>query len=41
MELIIKKNPTDLARAAADLIAKRITDVLKTQDRFTIALSVR
>ncbi|QJD80169.1 6-phosphogluconolactonase [Spirosoma rhododendri] len=39
MELIIKKNPTDLAKAAADLITKRITDALKTQDRFTIALS--
>jgi 6-phosphogluconolactonase len=39
MQLIIKKNPTDLAKAAADFIAKRIKDVLKTQDRFTIALS--
>ncbi len=39
MNLIIKKNPTELAKAAADLIAKRISDVLKTQDRFTIALS--
>lgn len=39
MDLIVKKNPTDLAKAAADLIAKRIKDVLKTQDRFTIALS--
>jgi len=39
MNLIIKKTPTELAKAAADLIAKRITDVLKTQDRFTIALS--
>ena len=39
MQLIVKKNPADLARAAADFITKRITDVLKTQDRFTIALS--
>jgi 6-phosphogluconolactonase len=39
MELIIKKNPVDLAKAAADLITKRIKDTLKTQDRFTIALS--
>lgn len=39
MQLIIKKNPADLAKAAADFMAKRISDVLKTQDRFTIALS--
>lgn len=39
MQLIVKKNPTELAKAAADFITKRITDVLKTQDRFTIALS--
>ncbi|RYF40790.1 MAG: 6-phosphogluconolactonase [Cytophagaceae bacterium] len=39
MQLIIKKNPADLAKAAADFIAKRIKEVLKTQDRFTIALS--
>ncbi|GAB3639671.1 6-phosphogluconolactonase [Spirosoma arcticum] len=39
MQLIIKKNPADLAKAAADFIAKRIKDVLKRQDRFTIALS--
>lgn len=39
MQLIIKKNPNDLAKAAADFITKRIKDVLKTQDRFTIALS--
>ena len=39
MQLIVKKNPADLAKAAADFVAKRIKDVLKTQDRFTIALS--
>ena len=39
MELIIKKNPTELAKGAAEFITKRIIDVLKTQDRFTIALS--
>ncbi|MBC8155007.1 MAG: 6-phosphogluconolactonase [Bacteroidetes bacterium] len=39
MQLIIKKNPADLAKAAADFIAQRIKEVLKTQDRFTIALS--
>ncbi|MVM30060.1 6-phosphogluconolactonase [Spirosoma sp. HMF4905] len=39
MQLIIKKNPTELAKAAADFIAKRIKEVLKKQDRFTIALS--
>jgi 6-phosphogluconolactonase len=39
MQLIITKNPTDLAKTAADFIAKRIKDVLKKQDRFTIALS--
>lgn len=39
MELIIKKNPTELAKAAADFIARRIKDTLKTKDRFTIALS--
>lgn len=39
MQLIVKKNPVDLAKAAADFIAKRIKEVLKTQDRFTIALS--
>ena len=39
MQLIIRKNPADLAKAAADFIAKRIKDVLKKQDRFTIALS--
>ena len=39
MELIIKKNPANLAKTAADFILNRITDVLKTQDRFTIALS--
>lgn len=39
MQLLIKKNPADLAKAAADFIAKRIKDVLKKQDRFTIALS--
>jgi len=39
MELIIQKNPDALAKAAADFITKRIKDVLKTQDRFTIALS--
>ena len=39
MELIIKKNPTELAKAAADLIAKRIKETLKTKDQFTIALS--
>ncbi|MBC7568641.1 MAG: 6-phosphogluconolactonase [Spirosoma sp.] len=39
MELIIQKNPDALARAAADFITKRIKHVLKTQDRFTIALS--
>ncbi len=39
MELIVKKNPADLAKGAADFIARRIKDVLKKQDRFTIALS--
>lgn len=39
MQLIIKKNPTELAKEAAVFITKRINDVLKTQDRFTIALS--
>ncbi|GAB3969260.1 6-phosphogluconolactonase [Spirosoma terrae] len=39
MQLIITKNPTDLAKTAADFIANRIKDVLKKQDRFTIALS--
>ena len=39
MQLIVKKNPAELAKAAADFIAKRIKEVLKTQDRFTIALS--
>lgn len=39
MQLIVRKNPTDLARAAADFITQRIKTVLKTQDRFTIALS--
>lgn len=39
MQLIVRKNPADLAKAAADFIAKRIKDVLKKQDRFTIALS--
>ncbi|GAB3989892.1 6-phosphogluconolactonase [Spirosoma daeguense] len=39
MELIVTKNPNDLAKTAANLIAKRIKDVLKTKDRFTIALS--
>ncbi len=39
MKLIIQKNPDALAKAAADFITKRIKDVLKTQERFTIALS--
>lgn len=39
MQLIIKPNPTELAKAAADFITKRIQDTLKKQDRFTIALS--
>ena len=39
MQLIVKKNPADLTKAAADFVAKRINDVLKKQDRFTIALS--
>lgn len=39
MQLIIKKNPTELAKAAADLITKRIKEVLQKKDRFTIALS--
>ena len=39
VQLIVKKNPADLAKAAADFVAKRIKDVLKKQDRFTIALS--
>lgn len=39
MQLIVKKNPTELAKAAADFITKHIKDVLKKQDRFTIALS--
>lgn len=39
MELIIKKNPTELAKAAANLITKRIKEVLQKKDRFTIALS--
>lgn len=39
MQLIIKKNPTELAKEAASLITRRINEVLKTQDRFTIALS--
>lgn len=39
MQLIIRKNPTELAKTAADLITKRIKNTLKTKDRFTIALS--
>ena len=39
MQLIIKKNPTELAKAAADLITKQINEVLQKKDRFTIALS--
>lgn len=39
MQLIIKPNPTELAKVAADFIAQRIQSTLKTQDRFTIALS--
>ena len=39
MQLIIRKNPTELAKTAADFITKRINEVLKTQARFTIALS--
>ena len=39
MQLIIKKNPTELAKEAASFITRRINEVLKTQDRFTIALS--
>lgn len=39
MQLIARKNPADLAKAAADFMVRRINDVLKTQDRFTIALS--
>ncbi|GAB4033564.1 6-phosphogluconolactonase [Spirosoma gilvum] len=39
MQLIVKKNPADLAKAAAEFIAKQIKEVLKKQDRFTIALS--
>ena len=39
MQLIIRKNSADLAKEAANFVAKRIKDVLKTQDRFTIALS--
>ena len=39
MELIIQKNPDALAKAAAEFITQRIKTVLKTQDRFTIALS--
>lgn len=39
MQLITTKNPADLAKTAADFITKRIKDVLKNQDRFTIALS--
>lgn len=39
MQLIVTKNPTELAKAAADFIAKRIKEVLKTKDQFTIALS--
>ncbi|MBD2755329.1 6-phosphogluconolactonase [Spirosoma validum] len=39
MQLIVKKNPTELAKAAADFISKRIKEVLETKDQFTIALS--
>ncbi len=39
MQRIIKKNPADLAKAAADFITKRIKEVLKKQDRFTLVLS--
>lgn len=39
MQLIIKKNPTELAKAAADFVTKRIKDTLQSKDRFTIALS--
>lgn len=39
MQLLVQKNPDALAKAAATFITKRIKDVLKTQDRFTIALS--
>ncbi|AQG79169.1 6-phosphogluconolactonase [Spirosoma montaniterrae] len=39
MQLIVTKNSADLAKKAADFIAKRIVDTLKKQERFTIALS--
>lgn len=39
MQLRIQKNPDALAKAAAEFITDRIKTVLKTQDRFTIALS--
>ncbi|GAB2589504.1 6-phosphogluconolactonase [Spirosoma areae] len=39
MQLIVKKNPAELAKTAADFIAKRIKDTLEKQERFTIALS--
>lgn len=39
MRLIKTKNPTALAKEAADFIVKRIKDVLSEQNRFTIALS--
>ena len=39
MQLIIKKNPDDLAKAAAQFISERIINTLKQQERFVIALS--
>ena len=39
MELHVYKNPDELSHAVADWIAKSISDTLKRQDRFTIALS--
>ncbi|RYC70781.1 6-phosphogluconolactonase [Spirosoma sordidisoli] len=39
MQVLIKKNPDALAKAAAEFITKQIKEVLKKQDRFTIALS--
>ncbi|WP_040005868.1 6-phosphogluconolactonase [Fibrisoma limi] len=39
MQLIVKKDPTELAQAVADWLVTYINDVLQRQQRFTIALS--
>ncbi len=39
MQLVTTKNPAELAKRAAEFIARRINETLKKQERFTIALS--